>query len=62
MNKPDKSAGELVEVLAAISLLTARMAKSLAGITLQGSKQKGEENNGRNRKNKCRNQCSYCRP
>ena len=62
MNKPDKSAGELVEVLAAISLLTARMAKSLVGITLQGSKQKGEENNGRNRKNKCRNQCSYCRP
>lgn len=62
MNKPDKSAGELVEVLAAISLLTARMAKSLVGITLQGSKQKGEENNGRNRKNKCRNQFSYCRP
>mgnify|MGYP007090698175 CR=1 FL=1 len=62
MNQDKKNVGELAEVLIAISFTTARMAKSLAGITLQGSKQKGEENNGRNRKNKCRNQCSYCRP
>ena len=47
MNKDKKNVGELAEVLIAISFTTARMAKSLIGISQQGQMKKGGKGNGR---------------
>jgi hypothetical protein len=62
LNKDKKNVGELAEVLIAISFTTARMAKSLIGISQQGQMKKGGKGNGRFGKDRYRNSCRYCRP